>query len=114
MNSIQGLSFLLYPFDPYDIAVLWDGKRVVAKPIIGFALVDSYFKLRGKDIYLRHFREENNGTIPPDWAIEWLKKRTEKKSFKIDMRMSEIDKFILEGVIQKRKSQIEELLNRYQ
>lgn len=114
LNSLEDVSFLLYPHHPYDLAVLWDGKKPVAKPIIGFSLLSSHFRWKGKDIFLRDFREEDNGTIPPDWVDEWLQERLDEKPLKVDLRMSDQDRFVLDGVIKKRREQLEAELGHYQ
>lgn len=113
LNSLSDVSFLLYPHHPYDLAVFQDGNKIVAKPIIGFSLLSGHFKWKGKYIHLRDFREEDNGTIPPDWVEEWLQERIDSKPLKIDMRMNEQDRFVLNGVVQKRKNELETILSLY-
>lgn len=114
LNTLEDVSFLLYPHHPYDLAILWNGKKTVAKPIIGFSLLSGHFRWKGRDIFLRHFREEDNGTITPDWIDGWLQERIDGKPLKVDLRMSDQDKFVLDGVIKKRKEQIEAALSYYQ
>jgi hypothetical protein len=113
MNSLADVSFLLYPHHPYDLAILWDGKKAIAKPLIGFSLQTSYFKWKGKHIFLNNFREQDNGTTIPDWALNWVQDRIDKKSFKVDERMDSQDRFVLDGVIKKRKENLESVLSLY-
>lgn len=113
LNTLEDVSFLLYPHHPYDLAVLWNGEKTVAKPIIGFSLENGHFRWQGKNISLRDFREEDNGTIVPDWALSWLQERVDGKPLKVDLRMSYQDKFVLDGLVKKRKEHLEATLSLY-
>lgn len=113
LNSLGEFGFLHYPDTLYDLAVIHNGKGVIVKPIIEVLPGNGFFNFKGKSFFLRDFAHDDGSNIPPDWVIEWVNERINKKPFKIDLRMSDMDRFMLDGTIRRRQREAANILEKF-
>lgn len=67
----DGLGVLIYPFEPFNLAVVWSGKKIFVRPIIELLEGDCYFLYQGRKINPFVF-ELRPDVADPDWALDWV------------------------------------------
>jgi hypothetical protein len=67
----DGFGVLYYPHDPFDLAVVWTGKQILARPIIELPNGESYFLYQSKKVnpFIFALRPDEPA---PDWTDVWL------------------------------------------
>lgn len=111
LNKFPIAGFLHYPHSPFDLAIIWDGKKMHLKPIIAVRGDEGYFTYRGKALFLKFFRHQDDGTIIPDWALQWVQDIIDNKEFEVDAKLSTEDKIMFDRMIRNKKSILEKQLS---
>lgn len=80
----DGFGVLHYPHDPFDLAVVWSGKKIFIRPIIELPGGGSYFLYQGMKInpFLFDLRPDEP---TPDWADVWVEGLINGQSLNIDL-----------------------------
>lgn len=80
----DGLGVLVYPYEPFNLAVVWSGKNVFTRPIIELENGEYYFLYQGKKLnpYLFELHLDESD---PDWVQEWINSIVHGKEIKIDL-----------------------------
>lgn len=103
--------YLHYPSIPYDLAVFYDGAKVIVKPIIEINQGAGFFSFKGKSYFIKNFSPDNVNQIPPDWALNWASDRIQRKAFKVNLRMSQVERFMLKETVKRRLHTTRILMN---
>ncbi|GAB3571591.1 hypothetical protein GCM10027578_30130 [Spirosoma luteolum] len=80
----DGLGILAYPYEPFYLAVVWNGKKVFARPIIELQSGECYFLYQGKKVNPYVFKLRVN-EVAPEWAYRWIDDVINGVEIKIDV-----------------------------
>ncbi|MBC3786205.1 hypothetical protein [Spirosoma utsteinense] len=80
----DGFGVLIYPYGPFNLAVVWSGKNVFARPIIELPNGECYFLYQGKKLNPYLF-ELHPDELDPDWTQEWISSVLYGEEIKIDL-----------------------------
>ncbi|QJW88872.1 hypothetical protein HNV11_05485 [Spirosoma taeanense] len=80
----DGFGVLVYPYDPFNLAVVWSGKNTFIRPIIELSNGECYFLYHGRKInpYMFELRVDE---ADPDWVLEWVTNVIHGKEIKVDL-----------------------------
>lgn len=80
----DGFGVLHYPYDPFDLAVVWSGKNVFVRPIIEMPNGETYFLYQGKKINPFDF-DLRPDEPTPDWIDAWIRGLMKGQPINIDL-----------------------------